>query len=535
MTESSNMIKSVLLWLTFVSIGIGFKAPYFFREGRFPPIVVNIEDTVSNKIGQVGVPWLSTNDVPSIDFPFVEYHGWNQSKHLFLNNSTFSLREPKSRALVMWWKSALYSTFVPSGDISSQYFSYVMWRTVQRMISSTNNVFSTQALLLALGFKRSRVGIAAITSWVLKDAFGKLARVAWASGFGRKFDSNAKKWRFKAAILYALGNSLEVSTLLFPSYFLVAAAIGNALKQVAMLTASATRNSIYKSFSGHSDNIGDITAKGEAQIAVIDILGMLAGVSISRFVESSKLKIISIFAVLTTIDLFCVYKEIQSVVFKTLNFNRCCEVLPYILQNKTDTTPSDEYSPISVARRERLLVASTVDESLVKVFSSLSPAGLRQFLNLQQNNSIPIQDKFIVLFSLVPVTSLWEKLAVQWKIRRNAWLGTIHDQSNREIPVVLSSEVLLHRRATSMDLFRAIVITWRGALWFRNIDNRKHFEVMDWNSNCENELNNIAQSLRVTSYNYEQAHRSEIFQFLEENGWETKQFSLGSMRLRVDF
>ena len=34
---------------------------------------------------------------------------------------------------------------------------------------------------------------------------------------------------------------------------------------------------IYKSFSRNADNIGDITAKGEAQIAVIDIFGLALG------------------------------------------------------------------------------------------------------------------------------------------------------------------------------------------------------------------------------------------------------------------
>ncbi len=54
--------------------------------------------------------------------------------------------------------------------------------------------------------------------------------------------------------------------------------MANALKQTAMLTSSATRNAIYKSFSRNADNIGDITAKGEAQIAVVDLLGECAGV-----------------------------------------------------------------------------------------------------------------------------------------------------------------------------------------------------------------------------------------------------------------
>ena len=41
----------------------------------------------------------------------------------------------------------------------------------------------------------------------------------------------------------------------------------------------------YKSFARSSDNIGDITAKGEAQIAVIDLLGMTTGKTDSVFNE----------------------------------------------------------------------------------------------------------------------------------------------------------------------------------------------------------------------------------------------------------
>ncbi len=47
--------------------------------------------------------------------------------------------------------------------------------------------------------------------------------------------------------------------------------------QASMVTSSATRNTIYRSFALR-ENIGDITAKGEAQIAVVDMLGILSGI-----------------------------------------------------------------------------------------------------------------------------------------------------------------------------------------------------------------------------------------------------------------
>jgi hypothetical protein len=176
----------------------------------------------------------------------------------------------------------LKSCFIPSGEITSDYYRYSMWRLAQRFVSATCSVFGTQALLLALGFKREKIGIAAATTWVLKDALGKFSRIFWASKHGRKFDSDAKKWRFRSSIIFAAGNALEIFTYIVPSLFLLLAACANAMKQMAMLTSSATRNTIYKSFARNGDNIGDITAKGEAQLAVIDLLGMGAGILISR-------------------------------------------------------------------------------------------------------------------------------------------------------------------------------------------------------------------------------------------------------------
>lgn len=241
----------------------------------------------------------------------IEYHGWNESKSFVFDRSSLVLEPIGQISTKSWLQKAVYTALLPSGEFSKHYFHYIRWRSLQRLISSTNNVFGTQALLLSLGAKRSRIGSTAAATWILKDTVGKLARVLWASGFSRQFDSNAKKWRFKAALLYAFGNALEVSTLLFPSSFFITAALGNAVKQVAMLTASSTRNTIYKSFSAMNDNIGDVTAKGEAQIAIIDIIGMVLGVAIGRLVDGSKDKILSIFFLSTVLELICVYREIQ--------------------------------------------------------------------------------------------------------------------------------------------------------------------------------------------------------------------------------
>ncbi|CAN0146494.1 unnamed protein product, partial [Hapterophycus canaliculatus] len=87
--------------------------------------------------------------------------------------------------------------FIPE-DVTPDYYHFTFWRMFQRFVAGTINVFGTQALLLALGIKARRLGAAAAMSWVLKDALGKFGRILWASKMGRRFDSDAKRWRFRS-------------------------------------------------------------------------------------------------------------------------------------------------------------------------------------------------------------------------------------------------------------------------------------------------------------------------------------------------
>ena len=52
----------------------------------------------------------------------------------------------------------------------------------------------------------------------------------------------------------------------FSSGFTLLVAGSVSLKQISILTASATRGTFYKQFAGRNENLGDITAKGDAQV-----------------------------------------------------------------------------------------------------------------------------------------------------------------------------------------------------------------------------------------------------------------------------
>ncbi|CAN0125032.1 unnamed protein product [Scytosiphon promiscuus] len=239
----------------------------------------------------------------------------------------------------------------------------------QRFVAGTINVFGTQALLLALGIKARRLGAAAAMSWVLKDALGKFGRILWASKMGRRFDSDAKRWRFRSSLLYAAGNGLEIVTYVFPASFLILAAMANSFKQMSMLTSSATRNTIYRSFA-RGENIGDITAKGEAQIAVVDLLGMLSGIGLCTLVGTSRQTIVAAYVLLSLIDISAIYFEIRAVCFSVLNHERS-----HLLARDYVASGSDPHAmvqtPVAPRRRGFFSASSPASSSA----ASSAPAG----------------------------------------------------------------------------------------------------------------------------------------------------------------
>ncbi|GJD08392.1 Protein root UVB sensitive 6 [Galdieria sulphuraria] len=259
----------------------------------------------------------------------------------------------------------LRQSFFPEG-VSQDYYSFTMWRVFQRLVSSTVGVFGTQALLLALGIKAGRIGRAAATSWVLKDGLGRLGKMVWASQMGRDFDADPKRWRFRSALLYALGNGLEIVTQIFPASFLLFATLANSMKQISMLTASATRNAMYKNFAGRSENIADITAKGEAQIVVADLLGMALGIQLSKLIGTSRPNVLTAYSFLSVLDIYAIYKELRAVQFRTLNYERSSMIVDYFVRRGYVPRPDE------VSQRENIFLGPRYD--VRSMFASLSDA-----------------------------------------------------------------------------------------------------------------------------------------------------------------
>ena len=96
-------------------------------------------------------------------------------------------------------------------------------------------------------------------------------------------------------------------------------------------------------------------------------------------------------------------------------------------------------------------------------------------------------------------------------------------------PAILSAEVLLHHRATSLDVFRALIIVWKAFKTF------EHGQYENLSRSGMNPFTEVAQQLTTDAYAYEQSHLASILKSLESLGWDSKHFSFGSLRLKVDY
>lgn len=151
--------------------------------------------------------------------------------------------------------------FLPVGyphSTADGYMKFSQNTFFQILFSQMSRVMATQAMLLAVGVgTKQTVPLAAVTAWVLKDGIGHIVAIAFGTFINQRFDSDPKRFRFQAATLGKLADSVSILTLHWPQYFLPLSALGGAFSRLSANTGASCRPKIYETFA-LSSNLGDI-------------------------------------------------------------------------------------------------------------------------------------------------------------------------------------------------------------------------------------------------------------------------------------
>ncbi|CAI0424214.1 unnamed protein product [Linum tenue] len=120
---------------------------------------------------------------------------------------------------------------------------------------------------------------AAAIRWVSKDGIGALGRLFIGGRFGNLFDDDPKQWRMYADFIGSAGSIFDLTTQLYPAYFLPLASLGNLTKAVARGLKDPSSRVIQNHFAA-SGNLGEVAAKEEVWEVGAQLLGLAVGILI---------------------------------------------------------------------------------------------------------------------------------------------------------------------------------------------------------------------------------------------------------------
>ncbi|KAM1044645.1 hypothetical protein ACFX2I_035634 [Malus domestica] len=231
--------------------------------------------------------------------------------------------------------------FFPSGypySVNEGYLRYTQFRALQHLTSAALSVLSTQSLLFAAGL-RPTPAQATVVSWVLKDGMQHMGKII-CSNLGARMDSEPKRWRILADVLYDFGTGMEVLSPLCPQLFLQVAGLGNFAKGMAVVAARATRLPIYSAFAKEG-NLSDLFAKGEAISTVFNVIGIGAGIQLASTVCLSMQGKMVVGPLLSMVHVYCVIEEMRATPINTLNPQRTAMIVADFLKTGKVSSPAD--------------------------------------------------------------------------------------------------------------------------------------------------------------------------------------------------
>lgn len=235
-----------------------------------------------------------------------------------------------SDADLSWLPRAVKDFVLPAGfpdSVSDDYLEYMLLQFPTNVTGWICNTLVTSSLLKAVGVGSfsgtTAAASAAAIRWVFKDGIGAIGRLLIGGRFGNLFDDDPRQWRLYADFIGSTGSIFDLSTQLYPAYFLPLASLGNLAKAVGR----GLRDPSFRVIQYHlatSGNMGDVTAKEEVWDVSAELVGLALGILAldSPGISSSYPTLATTWLILRLIHLWLRYKSLSVLRFDTINLKR---------------------------------------------------------------------------------------------------------------------------------------------------------------------------------------------------------------------
>ncbi|KAI3878728.1 hypothetical protein MKX03_005704 [Papaver bracteatum] len=243
------------------------------------------------------------------------------------NDSQFS---SSFNTKVSWLPDGIKVFVLPSGfpgSVSDDYLEYMLLQLPTTITGWICSILVTSSLLKAVGVGSfsgtSAAATAAAIRWVSKDGLGTLGRFFIGGRFGDLFDNDPKQWRMYADFIGSAGSIFDLTTPLFPTYFLPLASLGNLTKAVAR----GLRDPSFRVIQNHfavSGNLGEVAAKEEVWEVTAQLIGLGLGVLVldSPGIQTSYPTLTLTWLSMRLLHLLLRYQSLSVLVFNTINLKR---------------------------------------------------------------------------------------------------------------------------------------------------------------------------------------------------------------------
>ncbi|XP_008776657.2 protein root UVB sensitive 5 isoform X1 [Phoenix dactylifera] len=229
------------------------------------------------------------------------------------------------------WIPDIFKNFIlPAGfpgSVSEDYLDYMLLQFPTNVTGWVCHTLVTSSLLKAVGVGSSAgtsaAAAAAAIKWVSKDGLGAIGRLFVGGRFGSLFDDDPKQWRMYADIIGSAGSIFELSTQLYPAYFLPLASLGNLAKAIARGLKDPSFRVIQNHFA-MSANLGEVAAKEEVWEVAAQLLGLSLGVLVmdTTGVQSSYSMLAFVWLSVRLLHLWLRYQSLSVLKFHTINLKR---------------------------------------------------------------------------------------------------------------------------------------------------------------------------------------------------------------------
>ncbi|KAI6698438.1 hypothetical protein NL676_018557 [Syzygium grande] len=247
-------------------------------------------------------------------------------KHIPEENKDTHFADPKLASL----PDSVKDFILPSGfpeSVSDDYLQYMLLQFPTNVTGWICHALVTSSLLKAVGvgsFSGSTAAAsAAAIRWVSKDGIGAVGRLLIGGRFGNVFDDDPKQWRMYADFIGSTGSIFDLTTQLYPAYFLPLASLGNLAKAVA----SGLKDPSFRVIQNHfatSGNLGEVAAKEEVWEVAAQLLGLAIGILIldtPGLVKSYPSLALTWMSV-RLVHLWLRYQSLSVLKFDTINLKR---------------------------------------------------------------------------------------------------------------------------------------------------------------------------------------------------------------------